>query len=179
MRKLAVTFCIVAIALGAILIYWISRQGELITEQRKQIDFLSSKIASNDGSDRIQLMKLDEECATQALRTFNDEKRDNFPKGLQGASGYENHYNRKRHKCFVLTQWQGSVTGVPESSKSLLDAFEHKTYATYYWSNTAGKKFWEVPPLISMVYSDGDESKGRSCASEAEFDEFVREYMND
>src|SRR5260370_13528227 len=107
MRKLAVIFCIVAIALAALLIYSISRQGELIKEQRKKIDFLSSKVASNDGSDRIQLMKLDEECAKQALRTFDDEKRDNFPKYLHAASGYENHYNRKRHKCFVLTQWQG------------------------------------------------------------------------
>lgn len=179
MRKLAVTFGIIAIALAAVLVYWIFRQGALITEQRRKIDFLSSKIASNDGSDRIQLMKFDEECAKQALRTFNDEKRDNFPKGLEGASGYENHYNRQRHKCFVLTQWQGSVAGVPESSKSLLDAYEHKTYATYYWSNTAGKKFSEVPPLICMVYPDGDESKGRACASEAEFNEFVRDYMND
>ena len=125
MHKPAIPFGIAAIAVIGVLICWISRQGQLITKQQKKIDFLSSKIASNEGSDRVQLMKLDQDCAKQALRVFNEEKA-NFPKGVGVVSSYTSHYSRKHNKCFVCSQWQGLVGGVPEAGKNLDDAYEHK-----------------------------------------------------
>ncbi len=176
MHKQTIMVGIAATTIVGVLVYLNFRQAAFLAAQQRRIQFISSKLESRESLDPAQLVTLDGECAKQALQVFNEEKAD-FPKGVFASRA--NHYSRKRNKCFVYIEWTGVVGGVPESSRTLEDAFEHKVYATYFWTNTEGKKFWEVQPQISLVYPDGDTNNGHSCTSEAEFEEFVNKYMND
>ena len=110
MRKLAVTVGIAAISVAAVLIYWISKQGELSTE------------------DRVQLVRLDKECVEHALRIFSEEKA-NMPKDMPSVPSCANHYSRRYNKCFVYVQWQPIGTQI---ISELQDAYDHKIYAMCY-----------------------------------------------
>src|SRR5262249_10264235 len=129
---------------------------------------LGTEPASNDGYDRVQLMKLDAECAKQALRTFNQAKADS-PE--YANSTYANHYSRKHKKCFVCIDWSGTLAGVAAWGTILEDAYEHKVYGRYQVRNRDNKKFWEVRPDDCWLAPDGELINGRACSSDAEFDD--------
>jgi hypothetical protein len=136
-----------------------------LAAQQKQIQFISSKLEPQVSLDRAKLVTLDEKCAQQALRTFNEEK-----VNFQGGGTYTNHYNRNLNKCFVYIELRGVFYGEPQSEKLLEDAYEHKIYAIYWWQKSL--------PITCRLNPDGDESKQHEI-SEAQFNDFVREYMND
>ena len=56
-----------------------------------------------------------------------------------------------------------------------MDAFEQRTYASYFWAADAVKKYWEVPPKVCELIPSFREK--RSCSSDDEFEEFVATYM--
>jgi hypothetical protein len=168
MRKVAVICAIAATTATGALVYWISRQGELITKQQKRIDFLSSR-ASSDSFNQLQV-KLDEECAKQAARTFQEEKA-RWWTFVTNEADYQSHYCRKRHKCFVLIIRRAIDTaGKVSFHRMLKDAHEQKAYGIY--NSVYGS-------IDCHVFPEGDPKNSRDCKSEAEFDEFVRQYMND
>jgi Rap1a immunity proteins len=90
---------------------------------------------------------------------------------------YSNHYNTKLGKCLMLIEYRQMVGGNPTQSKVLMDAFEERVYADYFWINTEKKKYWEVPPTnCHLTPSYG---KTKDCKSEEEFDAFVAGYTEE
>jgi hypothetical protein len=91
-------------------------------------------------------------------------------------AGYENHYNAKLNKCFILTQ-STSTNFAPTiwTYKSLFDAFEGKSYGEYAWHTVKNKKFWEVPPFQCKVLLQSGEEQ--ICKSDEEFQELTKSYM--
>jgi hypothetical protein len=97
------------------------------------------------------------------------------PKDL---AGYENHYNSKLNKCFIMVQ-NTDATYSPTiwTHKSLLDAYEGKAYGEYSWHTVKNKKYWEVPPFMCKVVLPTGED--HFCKSDEEFEELIKVYMQD
>jgi hypothetical protein len=161
------------LGMTVVMFYWISKQGAVIREQQKRIDSLNAAASSREAVDRAEF-DLQDRCAQQALRAFN-------ATGLQHneTAGYTNHYSNRLKKCFIETQATDVVGDTIWTYKTLSDAYEGKVYGSYSWHTVKGKKYWEVPPFECTMYPDGSESSLEVCKSGAEFDEFVRQYMND
>jgi hypothetical protein len=90
---------------------------------------------------------------------------------------YTNHYNTKLGKCLVLLEAHGMSEHKPARSKTLMDAFERRVYADYFWINTGPKKYWEVAPKTCQITPSLRQTK--TCNSEEEFDAFVAGYMEE
>jgi hypothetical protein len=93
-------------------------------------------------------------------------------------AGYENHYNTKLNKCFIMVQ-NTDATYSPTiwTHKSLFDAYEGKAYGDYSWHTVKNKRYWEVPPFMcKVVLPTGEE---HWCKSDEEFDELIKVYMQD
>src|SRR5262249_57234516 len=73
-----------------------------------------------------QSLNFDAMCKAQAEKEF----RKNWNE--KGAS-YQNHYNTKLKKCLMLIETLGQVGDQPSISKTLLDAYEGRVYATFYF----------------------------------------------
>ena len=92
--------------------------------------------------------------------------------GMQTASfDYQSHYNTKLKRCLILTTRMYSFGGVIHTNKNLFDAFERRDYAVYTLTTRADK------PLVCQLLPSYGQSK--FCATDAEFDEFVAEYMEE
>ena len=83
-----------------------------------------------------------ERCARQAEAVFRDRgysKDITRPKGDESGSNdviadFESHYNIVLDKCFVLLEIFGvGVSNAGFQIRSLLDAYEGRTYAEYAW----------------------------------------------
>ena len=106
-----------------------------------------------------------EKCAKQAKSFFADLKLDN------DTHDFENHYNLKLNKCFVLvSKYVAKIDDF--ASKDLYDAFEQKNYASWAWKSKEDKKYWEVKPFICTMLD-------AYCQSTEEFDAFVKTYMEE
>jgi hypothetical protein len=82
-----------------------------------------------------------------------------------------NHFNVRLNKCFVVvTHGINSVEDV--YSKSLYDAVERREFGHYWWRAQSGRKFWDVPPLECKMLD-------RACATEEEFDHWLKTYTGD
>jgi hypothetical protein len=79
-----------------------------------------------------------EKCADGARKTFND-----WSYKPNDLASYENHYNAKLSKCFIhLAQTDTKTSpGTIIINRTLLDAFEGRTYAAYYWQTQKSKKY--------------------------------------
>jgi len=95
----------------------------------------------------------------------------------QDLSGYENHYNLKMNKCFVIIQSSKIDASGIFVYKTLSDAFEGKSYAEYAWLNNKGKKYWEVKPFVCTVKLPSGNEK--NCNSSDEFEELIKVYMSE
>jgi hypothetical protein len=108
-----------------------------------------------------------EKCASQAAKVFA-----RLEGGQTGSTfaHYQSHFNPRLNKCFMLLEGTDYSTGVHYYS-DLYDAYEQRQYAdfTSWVGNPAGNLMaCDLTPL------SGDE---RKCASRAEYDAFVAEYM--
>jgi hypothetical protein len=126
---------------------------------------------------------LQERCTRQAETVFRDRgysKDITKPKGDESGSNdviadFESHYNTVLDKCFVLLEIFGvGVSNAGFQIRSLLDAYEGRTYAEYAWGPTDSKKSWQVQPYCRLIPSHNDQS---NCHSEAEFNAFIAHYM--
>jgi hypothetical protein len=90
---------------------------------------------------------------------------------------YTNHWNPKVNKCFVLinSTWTSTnPTGEQVmSSEDLYDAFGGQSYATILTSDS----LFSSTTVEGCWMGNGDSRQ--PCKSEAEFNNFVRSYMED
>jgi hypothetical protein len=158
--------------LALILALHIYRQQATIRDQRNQLLDLQKKVAA-DLAPKTAPIEYQEKCAEQARRAFNE--MGYKPKDF---AVYENHYNTKLSKCFIMIQ-NTDTTYSPTiwTHKSLLDAYEGRAYAEYSWHTVKNKKYWEVPPFMCKVILPTGED--HYCKSDEEFEELIRSYMQD
>jgi hypothetical protein len=165
MKTLALVLVLLLVGVG----YKFYRQQTTIREQQKQIADLLAREAAQPRSAPLEYQG---KCADQANKFFRD---GGFK--LDEMAGYENHFNTKLNKCFVLIQnTDARNPQIIWTHKSLYDAFEGKAYGQYAWHTMKDKKYWEVPPVMCKVWLPGEE---RICKSDDEFDELIKAYMVD
>jgi hypothetical protein len=139
---------------------------------------------------RGQSLQQQEICAKQAkayFQEYNAEDQKASTADYKSIGGdYVSHYNTKLNKCFVLVSSNGERPGGQTSvSTQLVDAFERRTYADYWWRSQKDKKYWEVPPTTCELTPKGkpalneDQRETTNCSSKGEFDAFVAKYMEE
>jgi hypothetical protein len=125
----------------------------------------------------------EEGCARQAETVFRARgysKDITRPKGDTSGNNdvianFESHYNTVLNKCFMLLEIFGVGTNnAGFQIRSLLDAYEGRTYAEFAWGPTESSKSAEVRPYCRLMASSDDQS---NCHSEAEFNTFVDGYI--
>ena len=106
------------------------------------------------------------DCAKQAEKAFQDYASGAAPGQKFLTRDYQSHYNQKLNKCLILINEIFESDGHAGSSAALLDAFEGRVFASYFFS---GKKRadCQLTPLIKTTF----------CLSRDEFDRFVSKYM--
>jgi hypothetical protein len=139
----------------------------VVGRQQEQIATLSVVKPSKPDAFAMQ-----EKCAAQADKVFRElgyrqtGSRDNVSEVLQS------HFNPSLNKCFMTVE---TMARDGSQSRFLLDAFEQREYAEYFWMIVKGKKYWENPPqMCKEIPSSGDE---RLCQSDTEYKTIVKRYM--
>ncbi len=153
-----------------VLFFTLYRQRSVIHEQENLVKRLQTEITARE-SVMAAPLEYQQKCAEQAEKAFKE--LGYKPKDM---AGYENHYNAKLNKCFIMTQ-STSTNFKPTiwTYKSLFDAFEGKSYGEYSWHTVKDKKFWEVPPFqCKVLLASGEE---HICKSDDEFQELSKFYM--
>jgi hypothetical protein len=140
-------------------------QTKTLKDQQGQIKELSGALESRAKGATLEYQ---EKCARQAAEVF---KADGWEK--ESMAGFENHYNEKTNKCFVLESNISLQTGM--TSRHLFDAFERKNLANYTWIPHKGKKYWEVSPFECDVTLPSGEKK--ACDSSEQFEDLIKVYM--
>ena len=144
-------------------------QHGTLSRERDQVRQLNAKL---EATPKTASLDLQERCATQARREFNELGWNKYQ-----MADFSNHYNVRLNKCFMEITNTDTRSAKPQilTSKSLSDAFEGKVYGSYVWSTQKGKKYWEVPPLeCTVTLLSGDE---KVCHSSDEFNELVKQFM--
>lgn len=104
-------------------------------------------------------------CAAQAKKVY---QKDNDKLAISAditITGYENHYNSKMSRCFMLEHTLITGSGSAELVTTLIDAFEGRVLAMY--SSNNGVEDCELTPDNTMTH----------CKSGSEFDAFVEQYV--
>jgi hypothetical protein len=132
------------------------------------------------GVARGQSLEQLEKCVTEARKTFQaDSHKDRIESGNLGmitiSDGYQSYYNTRINRCLILWTKTFIFSGEIATSKYLYDANERNEYAWYLWTTQTDKKYWGVKPVdCEFITTFGQQ---RFCASDAEFDAYVTEYM--
>jgi hypothetical protein len=93
-----------------------------------------------------------EKCSKKSLEFFT---------ATGGGGNFSNHYNDKLNKCFIDIIDVGSQA----YSETLYDVYENKKYGGFYMSYEKNSE-----PTICWFLD-------KTCQSQNEFDEFVKQYM--
>lgn len=159
---------VLAVAVAA-LGYTAYTQNASLKDHQRRIKELTTKFDSRSKSDSL---KLQEQCARQAATVF---KSDGWEK--EQMAGFEDHYNGKMNRCFIIEENTDVKTtpGRVSHSKTMFDAFERKNLANYFWRSDKTKKYWEVAPFQCDVMMPSGEK--RTCRSSDEFDDLIKVYM--
>jgi hypothetical protein len=144
------------IALAAVV--WLLEERNL--EQAHEISKLRAEVADRSAQQSLDLKR---QCAADAYRYFKKWNDAQTPSTAQ--VGYESHYNPNQKACFVLIQYSDPTRGY--FGLQLFDAVEQRQYGDFSSENAL---------ILScrLIPSDGTQ---RDCATKAEFDTFVAEYM--
>jgi hypothetical protein len=167
-----VSAAILAVAV-IVLAFQFYRQQATIRAQQVHLSELTAKIAVSEANAKSNLLDYQEKCAERARKAFND-----LGYKPNDMAGYENHYNTRLNRCFVLVQ-NIDAKHLPTiwTNKNLFDAYEGKTYGEYNWHTVKDKKYWEVPPFMcKVVLPSGDD---QYCKSDDEFEKLIKTYMED
>lgn len=145
----------------------VGRQQQALTQQQEKLATLTEAKSSKQDAFAMQ-----EKCAAQADKVFRElgykatGSRENVSEALQS------HFNPQLNKCFMTIE---TVASDLSQSRFLLDAFEQRKYAEYFWFIVNGKKYSEIPPVTCKeIPSSGDE---RPCQSDNEYKTIVKRYM--
>jgi hypothetical protein len=168
MRHMRDALIFVLFVAVAVLAYLVHSQNAVLTNQLREVKDLSAEI---EAKHKTHSLELQAECSKQAARVF---KADGWDKKKDQAV-YQNHYNEKLNKCFVLEVVTTMTAGQFMTTKFLSDAFEGKTVANYSWVSDKVKKYWEVAPFVCSVTLPSGE--GKACQSSDEFDELIKSYL--
>jgi|SRR5208282_3887370 len=115
--------------------------------------------------------KLQEQCGKRSEEYFKKEYNNGFStyENIQITSHYQNHYNKKLNKCFILmeTTYYNTYTKKNDSFiKDINDINENKKYGSF--------------SRIQIDYSPITcEVSGKTCKSEEEWDKLVKPYMEE
>lgn len=153
----------ILIAIVLFLVWRLNVEIELNRQQQSRVAELTLKISAKTAHENLEMQG---KCAQQAGEVFLQL---GYKNG--GFDSYQSHYNTKLNKCFMLID---SIQGTTVN-KSLLDAYEQRSYAMYMWMADKVKKYWEVPP-VTCEFTPPSEDK-RRCNSEGEYNTFVSRYM--
>jgi hypothetical protein len=106
-----------------------------------------------------EVYELQERCGKQTSEFFKKEYGDGiFRDGT--ISGYQNHYNKKLNKCFIII----TSTSPSMKLKNLFDFNENKELGTFVENKSL--------PMDCRVFE-------KSCKSEEEWDSLVKPYMEE
>lgn len=113
--------------------------------------------------------ELQEKCANKSMEWFKGEFGNGFKseKDGQWLYNYQNHYNKKFNKCFVVLHMTHLPKGNDKTGtymKDLIDVNENKGYGSYFGS-------------IGAMKPGQCEVQGKYCSSEGEWDLLVKPYM--
>lgn len=114
---------------------------------------------------RAQTFQQEVTCAAQAESAYRKDKANFAVSPNISITGYENHYNPKMRRCFMLEHTVITGSGSTELVTTLIDAFEARILATYRSNN--GLQDCELTPDYVTTH----------CKSGPEFDAFVEQYM--
>jgi hypothetical protein len=165
------------------------RRSNWIVKRAGEARFVSSVFAMIvtvmcTTSARSQSLDLQEKCASQARKTFeelqNEDKANQSPLLEPGAvvGDYQSHYNTKLNRCLLLiTRWNSysKPNSVVISSRFLIDANERRYYASHVEQRlvkeaTSSMVSCELTPRIFEKVP---------CKARGDFDAFVAPYMEE
>lgn len=132
--------------------------GYFTISQRRQIRDLSSKASASS-------LALQGSCAKQAAIAYKDSGW-----AEDSMAGYQDHYNQKLDKCFVMMANTKDVGGKLRHIRQLMDAFEGRELG-YFWTDVA-----DPAGVIDcrVTLPSGEE---QHCRGQEEFDHLVNVYM--
>lgn len=128
----------------------------------------SNTTATNQAPD----VDLEIKCADAAKKMFGSP--------ASSLDSYTSHWNKKLNICFILDQYyyNDSPSGMAKGN-DLYDVYENRQWGAFFESNATksmGSPDCEMYPGGRLT---DDAPNFKKCNSEAEFDDFVRPYMND
>jgi hypothetical protein len=136
----------------------VDRQQQTISQQQQQIALLTAAKTS-----RQEAFATQEKCTAQAEKVFRE-----LGYKLNGSTSnvsevLKSHFNPSRNKCFMTIE---TMSRDGTQARYLLDAFEQREYAEYFWMVDAVKKYWDNPPKVCKeMPTSGDE---QACHSDDE-----------
>lgn len=145
----------------------VDQQQQTIAKQQQQIATLTQAQASKQVAFAMQ-----EKCTAQSEKVFRE-----LGYKLNGSTSnvsevLQSHFNPERNKCFMTVE---TMSRDGTQARYLLDAFEQREYAEYFWMVDAVKKYWDNPPKICKeIPISGDE---QPCHSDDEYKAIVKRYM--
>jgi hypothetical protein len=119
-------------------------------------------------SDKKEEYELQERCANRAEEYFMKE----FGNGtwtygsVTFSARFTDHYNKTMNKCFILITLEGIGDTFVSEFKDLKDVNEMKEYGSFTKCN-------------NRIQPNACEVSGKYCKSEAEWDSFVKPYMEE
>jgi hypothetical protein len=142
------------------------QQQTLIRLQQQLAGLTDAKLSKQDA------FAMQEKCAAQADKVFRElgyklnGSTDNVSETLQS------HFNPQLNKCFMAIE---TMARNGSQSRFVLDAFEQREYAEYFWMVDKVKKYWENPPKVCKeIPSSGDE---RLCHSDDDYKAIRKRYL--
>jgi hypothetical protein len=128
---------------------------------------VAATLASRNASAEADKLKyeLQERCGQTALAAFN---RDNPG---QGIASYENHYNLRLNKCFVLYTTTFFNSKTTNLSLTIFDVNENKEYGEYFGTQDSQRQH----PLATLYCTVRD----ILCHSEDEWRQLTKSYMEE
>jgi hypothetical protein len=114
------------------------------------------------------MLEQDQQCSKGAKEFFDANGFANNKSAL--ADEYENHFNKRLNKCFVLVRINTLPGNALFLHRALFDVYDGKTIAEYDKRVPIGTAEYEVKPFSCSMLD-------KNCQTDEEFDAFVKTYM--
>jgi hypothetical protein len=159
----------IVIILGWKVLTEVSTNQKLVWQVVELDSKLKDKSAQQTLEQNKQNFDLENKCSHEAQTVYLQL---GYKNG--GLDYFQSHYNSKLNKCLmVISSTDPKTLSV---SKNLFDAYEQKSFGTYFWMADKFKKNLEVAPKVCTLYPD--QPNHSSCKSESEFTDFANGLMN-
>jgi hypothetical protein len=151
---------------------------------KKAVLFVMMGFAACSTMARSQSLDLQERCASEARRTFQELEDENKAKYNQSTliqkdvSDHQSHYNTKLGRCLMLINRRSVLPLSANLSNQqrqsiLVDANERRYYANYIETQLAA----ETKPKIEMCELRPSMRQKTVCTAREEFDAFAATYL--